>query len=216
MVYKIDVSELNTESVKEAVSFVDSENANREGSLEMMLGKAGPTPNTIITLSKLLGSSCSEPLPNNGGCLMKSSQMPSMDAANNNDMTFKENTVDYNGVRVMTSQDKIDSLDMGFVYKINVSEVNAPLIVQLLILLGTAFGVSFIGVVIIGWSGRTMLKTIEDTWERGKQAVEQEKASFETLVGALYPKFVSEKLLAGEHQIVMELQHVMFFSLPFI
>ena len=140
---------------------------------------------------------------------MPRSQFPSLYSAANNDMYFKDDTVDYRGHRVMTSQDRIDALGLGFVYEMEYAEITKPLVQEVLILMGSALGVSIVGVLIIGWAGRTMLKSIEDTWERGKQAVEQEKASFETLVGALYPKFVSEKLLAGEHQIVMELQTVL-------
>jgi len=208
VVYKVDLEEINQESTSTAIAFVDDENSNRgDTTLEMAIGRFGPLPNTIVLLSTPLNYVCTTPY--DGGCLMPRSQFPSLYSAANNDMYFKDDTVDYRGHRVMTSQDRIDALGLGFVYEMEYAEITKPLVQEVLILMGSALGVSIVGVLIIGWAGRTMLKSIEDTWERGKQAVEQEKASFETLVGALYPKFVSEKLLAGEHQIVMELQTVL-------
>ena len=116
--------------------------------------------------------------------------------------------VDYSGVKVMAAYTYCSELGMGIVLKQDISEIQAPLVIQLLILLFTAFGIAIIGVGIEGVSARHMLKTIEDSWERGKKAVEAEKASFENLVSALYPKFVSERLLAGDTQIVLEVPEV--------
>eukprot|EP00906_Rhabdomonas_costata_P017174 RCo024751 len=58
-----------------------------------------------------------------------------------------------------------------------------------------------------------MLNTIEETWKRGRRAVQQQKESFEELVDAFYPRFATEKLLAGECPIVVQAPEAsVFFS----
>ena len=53
-----------------------------------------------------------------------------------------------------------------------------------------------------------MLHSLEETWRRSQEAVQQQKESFERLVGALYPKFVSDRLAAGDNFIVVDVPEV--------
>ena len=92
--------------------------------------------------------------------------------------------------------------------QLDLDEFERPLISQLLVVLGTAVGIAVAGVLSVGFFFRRMLLSLEQAWDRGRLAVQEQKEKFETLVSALYPKFASEKLLAGDHQIVMEVPEV--------
>ena len=97
---------------------------------------------------------------------------------------------------------------MGFVLKIDRHEVEWPLIVDMLIVMFTAVGITMAGIGVLVLASRHMLNTLEDSWAKGKQAVEQQKQSFHRLVLAMYPKFASDGLLAEETHIVMEVPEV--------
>ena len=122
---------------------------------------------------------------------------------------------DYRPKATITAWEYSSSLKLGLVVKVDSSEVQAPILVILYILIGTACGIVVLGIAVLAVAAKKMLQTMMDTWERGKQAVHQQKESFETLVAALYPKFASERLLTGESQIVVEVPDVYFLLFPF-
>ena len=115
---------------------------------------------------------------------------------------------DYSGTTVMAGYTYSSKLNIGIVLKRNLSEVTQPMIIELFTLLGTAFGIALVGVAIEFIAARHMLRTIEGTWETAKETMAREKANFERLVTALYPTFVTERLLAGDSQIVLEIPGV--------
>ena len=49
-----------------------------------------------------------------------------------------------------------------------------------------------------------MLAAVEQGWVEGKAEVEYEKQQFSTLVKAMYPPKLAERLMAGETQIVLD------------
>lgn len=64
------------------------------------------------------------------------------------------------------------------------------------------------GVLLLGLCARRMLSALERTWSQSKRAVQAQKESFEVLVDAFYPRFATEKLLAGECPIVVQAPEV--------
>ena len=115
---------------------------------------------------------------------------------------------DYFDDNVMTAYDYSPALQLGFVLQIDVAEFQKPLLIQLAILLCTAVGIACGGVVALGLFAKKMMDSIEDRWQRGKKAVQQQKEQFEGLVSSLLPKFASERLLAGDPEIVMDVPEV--------
>jgi class 3 adenylate cyclase len=79
---------------------------------------------------------------------------------------------------------------------------------QLGILLGTAFGIAILGTLCEFLAARYMLSSLEQTWNKSREQVLHQKESFERLVGALYPKFVSDRLMNGDTLIVNDVPQV--------
>jgi hypothetical protein len=115
---------------------------------------------------------------------------------------------DLRHTRVMAAYVYNSDLEVGVVVKQDISEVQAGAIVQLLILLGVAVSITLLGILVQILCARRMLRSIEVTCEAGRRAVELEKETFERLVSMMYPQFVTERLLAGELEIVLNLPEV--------
>ena len=116
---------------------------------------------------------------------------------------------DDTNVDVLCAYQYSSDLDVGLTLKVDMKVVQQPLMTAIGILLGTALGMTILGVFLIGFFSQRMLRNIEETWEQGKRAVEEESARFQSLISAMYPKFVTEQLMSGTTRIVLELPKVM-------
>ena len=95
------------------------------------------------------------------------------------------------GTNVLAGYTYCPALAVGIVLQRDVSEVQQPIMIQLLVLLRTAIGIVVIGVAVEGYSARHMLRRIQQTWEESNRIVEVEKESFERLVAAMYAPHIS-------------------------
>ena len=81
-------------------------------------------------------------------------------------------------VRVVQVYTYSEQLDLGLLLKVDQSEVEAPMYTNLYILMFTAVGIVTLGVLVLALAAQKMLKSMMDTWEKGKQAVQQQKVPF--------------------------------------
>ena len=122
-------------------------------------------------------------------------------------------SVDYRGEPVIAVYDYFKELDMGLVVKRDVSEIIGPAIRTAMKLVGVSMGAVAVCVVVLAYALKRMLDKVETEWVEGKAELMREKQQFSSLVEAMYPPAVAEKLLAGEHQIVFGVQQAtVFFS----
>ena len=204
------------ESIDRVIGYVNTQNQLETSTLTLVAG--GIASGTAVIghtrlqiMSNIDGKDCSE---SNPACQMDSSQFPAMwDAVQQK--TGEQETKDYDGVPVLSAYAYSEDLNLGFVLKQELGEVQKPQIVQLFILLGTALGISIIGAFIEFVAARYMLRSLEEGWNKSREAVLQQKESFERLVGALYPKFVSDRLMNGDSLIVVEVPEVYIRQLSF-
>ena len=104
-------------------------------------------------------------------------------------------------------------MGMGLVVKVDASEVQAPAVAAAIKLFFICFGAVFLCVLGLTLVIKRMLDSIERAWVEGKAAVEHEKQQFYSLVKAMYPLAVAERLLVGETEIVYSVPHTaVFFS----
>eukprot|EP00670_Eutreptiella_braarudii_P025018 CAMPEP_0174379242 /NCGR_PEP_ID=MMETSP0811_2-20130205/122584_1 /TAXON_ID=73025 ORGANISM="Eutreptiella gymnastica-like, Strain CCMP1594" /NCGR_SAMPLE_ID=MMETSP0811_2 /ASSEMBLY_ACC=CAM_ASM_000667 /LENGTH=1177 /DNA_ID=CAMNT_0015531721 /DNA_START=78 /DNA_END=3611 /DNA_ORIENTATION=- len=120
---------------------------------------------------------------------------------------------DYRLEEVLASYDYIHEMGMGLVVKVDASEVQAPAVAAAIKLFFICFGAVFLCVLGLTLVIKRMLDSIERAWVEGKAAVEHEKQQFYSLVKAMYPLAVAERLLVGETEIVYSVPHTaVFFS----
>eukprot|EP00906_Rhabdomonas_costata_P001083 RCo001628 len=211
LLLKQDMAELHEDSLQQTVAYANSFNLQQTGSLELVVGRKvalNSSANVTATTVKILTDlrQCGE---NCGGGF---SGFGALWAAVSGGSGLQSGS-DYRGVKVLSAYGHIAALSAGVVFKVDRSEVEGPMILRVIILVLSALALVIAGCLLLHVAARRLLSSIEETWERSKQAVQEQKQSFENLVSALYPRFASERLLAGDTQIHLELPEVtMFFS----
>eukprot|EP00906_Rhabdomonas_costata_P000709 RCo000927 len=213
-VYKIDDQEIVNRSIAQSTQYANDQNKAQSGSLELTVGRATTTPGTVQLLSDYRfrpSANCGTA----GACLDSGTSAEAMARAlkSTAGQVGMIHGKDYRGNRVFSAYVYSADLNVGFVLKVDSSEVEWPQVVELLVVLGSAIGMTLAGILVMTFSAQHMMNTIEATWERSRVEVQKQKEAFEKLVSAMYPSFASERLLSGDAQIVVEIpKATIFFS----
>eukprot|EP00906_Rhabdomonas_costata_P017116 RCo024644 len=212
IVLKVDEEEVLQTCENFTVGYADDSNAKSNNGMELLLGQPlnsslASSAQTYADLRVLTAPLISCP---GSYCWPSSGSGPLVWAVQG--QTGVVETSGYRG-KVLAATAYSTGLSLGFALEISLSVVQKPLFQVLLILVGTALGTVLLGVVVLGLSARSMLRSMTDTWQRGKMAVQQQKEQFQALVSALFPPFAGERLLLGERQIVQPIREAtIFFS----
>eukprot|EP00906_Rhabdomonas_costata_P000984 RCo001425 len=184
LIYKSDDDVIVQRSLQQTKDYIDAQNNDDDSSLELMVGRAYST-SSVQFLSDLpeISKNCSAAV-NSTQCVYGGDAAAAMLKAVRGETGIEQDT-DYNGDATYSAHSFSPELNAGLVLTIHRSEVMRPLIVNLLIVFFTAVGIIALGIAILVLSSRHMLNSLEESWEKGKQAVEQQRQSFHRLVVAM-------------------------------
>eukprot|EP00906_Rhabdomonas_costata_P020559 RCo029945 len=178
LIFKIDDDTVVQQSIDQATVYANAQNRIDDSTLELMIGRPYPSTSavgsTVQFVSDLeqVGRNCSVDL-NSTQCVFSGEGARVMAMALRGG-TGIDHGSDYLGHPVYSAYAYSSQLKVGLMLKVDRDEVEWPLFVELLIVLFTAVGITAVGMGFLVPTARHMLHVLEDSWERGKQAVEQQ------------------------------------------
>eukprot|EP00668_Euglena_longa_P011029 GGOE01013380.1.p1 GENE.GGOE01013380.1~~GGOE01013380.1.p1 ORF type:complete len:1161 (-),score=397.40 GGOE01013380.1:1066-4548(-) len=122
-------------------------------------------------------------------------------------------TVDYRWVTVLAAYTYLPDLDIGIAMKMDKSEAQAGSFRLTGILCGASVSAVLVSMAVLALLANVLLKSMDRAWEEGKRAIEREKQAFRTVIEAMYPAEVAQRMLTGETHIVYDVPAAtVFFS----
>eukprot|EP00667_Euglena_gracilis_P001576 EG_transcript_1576 len=120
---------------------------------------------------------------------------------------------DYRNAEVIGAYTYVPSLDLALVLNVEVSEAQAPSVATALQLAGCSIAAVVGSMLVLYLLTNRLLKFMDEAWDAGRRAVQKEKDAFGSVIRAMYPAPVAQRLLAGEGRIVYNVARVsVFFS----
>eukprot|EP00667_Euglena_gracilis_P002180 EG_transcript_2181 len=120
---------------------------------------------------------------------------------------------DYRYVDCMTAYTYINSLALGIIVKIDTSEAQAPTFRLIAIVCGASVSAVVVTMALLAVFTNVLLRSMDQAWEEGRRAIEREKQAFRTVIEAMYPAEVAQRMLTGDTHIVYDVQAAtVFFS----
>eukprot|EP00668_Euglena_longa_P026586 GGOE01033277.1.p1 GENE.GGOE01033277.1~~GGOE01033277.1.p1 ORF type:complete len:1140 (+),score=364.51 GGOE01033277.1:175-3420(+) len=120
---------------------------------------------------------------------------------------------DYRNVEVIGGYTYVSALDIALVLNVEEKEAQATSVSTALQLAGCSVAAVATSMLLLYLMTNRLLKYMDEAWEEGRRAVQQEKDTFGGVIRAMYPPPVAQRLLAGETRIVYNVGRVsVFFS----
>eukprot|EP00668_Euglena_longa_P038145 GGOE01049129.1.p1 GENE.GGOE01049129.1~~GGOE01049129.1.p1 ORF type:complete len:1162 (-),score=412.06 GGOE01049129.1:1427-4474(-) len=136
----------------------------------------------------------------------------SMFLAINGDTGFYQGP-DYRWVDTMCAYTYLANLNLGIVVKMDTSEAQSGSFRLTGILCGASISAVIVSMAVLALLANILLKSMDRAWEEGKKAIEREKQAFRSVIEAMYPAEVAQRMLTGETHIVYDVPAAtVFFS----
>eukprot|EP00668_Euglena_longa_P028595 GGOE01035876.1.p1 GENE.GGOE01035876.1~~GGOE01035876.1.p1 ORF type:complete len:1162 (-),score=411.87 GGOE01035876.1:1521-4565(-) len=109
--------------------------------------------------------------------------------------------IDYRNREVYGAYTYVPSFKVGLVVKVDTSEAEADSIHTALELAGCCVAALIASMLVLAWLTGKQLGAMDQAWDEGKRAIEREKQQFRSVIEAMYPDQVAQRLLVGETHI---------------
>jgi class 3 adenylate cyclase len=214
IVVKIDYNEIVADGVAVVTDFVNLKNAEFGASSQELLvvqlreGSTVATSGADVTYLSTFREQGIKKCSADGVCLAGQDVLRAL----NNQSGFVE-TFDYTDTPVSSAYSFVSGLNIGIILQINSAELDAPSVHTALELAGCSALSLLVSMVLLWYLSSRLLRSMDNAWEGGKQALQKEKQQFAGVIQNMYPASVAKRLLAGEASIIYNVEFAtVFFS----